>query len=301
MDKISVTVINRILENEVNSKSTAIYFFLAALSEEEKGNTGNAVIYDVNPYKIYKLMEENNIRTSHRQICFSLIELEAKGLISYPSINCDPNNQDKSTIILLDACIDFQKGDELLQSKGYVDIPQILLTNMFYRMSARAKRLFLYIYKHFLRSKEFFLNILKPETYKILCELLKVNRPQKIRDTLEEIKALLKVTCIKCAMKIETYKFEIASIIKNTLIKNISSFSVVKPAKRLLQVWKIMLWMQDHGYDWSTEEIDEIVKATALWKWRDVITVLDKYIKAKIKKSIQHIAGYLKAAREKTI
>lgn len=303
MNKISNTPINRILEKDVHGKTISVYFFLAALAEE--GQCGEAVIREINPHRIYTLMTDKHIPISYRQLCLSLQELEEKGLIEYPvtDYQCVPYQRDQSTIYLVDACVDFIKSDTYHQSKGFVSIPEIVLSNVFYRLSVRVKRMFLYVYKHFLISKDFFQNILKPDTYRELCRILKVNRPQKIRDIIEELHrlSLLKCSCLRNTMRDEVYRFTIGDIVENSKLDGDSNYSVVNPVMRKTLIKRIVHWFKGYGYQWNDFELHQIIKTMVLWKWRDICEILKAYVRARAQKGVEHIPQFLKKLRYEAI
>jgi hypothetical protein len=305
MNKVSLSYLDQAVEAKLNSKSIAVLMFMLAMSEEDT-DTCHAAIHDFNTHKLFRSMQDRNIPISYTQLVNSLEELQDASLISYAV-------SDSSILCLNDACLDFHRSDEVLKSAGYILLSEVFLTNMFYNLSAGAKRLLLYVLKHFRRNDDIksnkylnnykIFNLLNPTTYEYLCEILRVNRHQKIRDIFLELErsGLIRMSKLKDTMTSEIYKFVPSNFLYNTLIsryeKKESTFSVVHPAKKTVLFWQILLWFRDAGSSCTHEEVAEIIKSTCFWKLSKLWKVLAQYLETRQKRVIKNISSYLRSIR----
>ncbi len=305
MNKVSLSYLDQAIEAKLNSKSISVLFFMLALSEEDTA-TCHSAIYDFNPHRLFVSMQDRNIPISYTQVISSLEELKDASLISHTVSNI-------SILCLNNACVDFHRSDTVLKSAGYILLSEIFLTNMFYKLNAGAKRLLLYILKHFRRNDDIksnkylnnykILNLLNKETYKYLCRILKVNRHQKIRDIFSELarSGLIRMSNLKDTMTAEIYKFVPSNFLYNTLItkyeKKESTFSVIHPVKKMVLFWQILLWFHDAGAVCTHEEVAEIIKATSFWKLSKLWKVLAQYLETRQKRGVKNISSYLRSIR----
>lgn len=316
MYKISVTPINNALYEHLNGKTISVYMFLIFLSKEENGE---AVVRNTNSNIICKLMNAKHMNISYRQVVNSLDELYKKHLITYNqqyTITGELEN-DTNNIIIYDACIDFEtKNSEddndkrkyaLRKSKGFLYLSEIFYTNLFHRLPVTSKRLFLFVWKHLFKSKEFTINILKKENYEKLAYILRVNRPQKIRDAIEDVKKLLNISCLQNTMKVEVYRFSLNKLFSTLSMDKVSKDEKHTPSpinidnlKTLKTLgWKIYRRILEYGISLSKTELNEIITEVYNWKWKDIYSALKSFIKAKVKgKSIDNIAAYFRSIQQ---
>lgn len=278
-NKLPLHTINTLLDKHINSKALFTYIFLASVAEQIDDNEF-VYIPDINPHKLYLLMRENNISTSCKQVINSLNELQKNGLIYI--------NSNAQCIELIDAYISFKKK---VKTQPFVKIPEILLTDFFYKLCVRGKRAFLYLFANVINTKNPKLNILKDSCYKELCRILRVNRLQKIKDALESIQDLIASKVIDMRKNIETHHFEGTEKLK-VQIDSKKQMHSTEHNKKVLS--KVVHFFNQNGYQWSQEEVRDIVSATARWKKNKLEKGLNIYLEEKLKKGVNHIIPYFR-------
>jgi len=208
MKYITVKNNKKLILNHLTSKAISVYYYLLVLSDI---SGDNGVIYDFNPNKVVRLMRENGINITHNTITASIDQLIDTGLLEYGIKSFSPFETNRNIICLIDA----NECNEKNKLVKYVPINSIMLSELFYDGTVRSKRLFIHIYNTFtttsnkMNSRNLHMNILNKGTNKELRSLLKVNRDQKIRDTISETSLYFSFYCIKKTNSTETYKFKI--------------------------------------------------------------------------------------------
>lgn len=206
---INLSNYQKLIDSDVNSKAMYIYNLLLVVAEEIDND---GIIRDFNINKVVRLMKAIGVDTAtHKQVATSLKELENIGLVEYAIERKKHNggfSLDKSAMHLKKA-VEHDANNKFCR---HVRINPMMLSKAFYDLSKRAKKLFTYVYSRFnanlkKQKRDCIINILKRETNKELKSLLKVNRNQKIRDVIEEIKPYINAYIIKEARGVETYRF----------------------------------------------------------------------------------------------
>lgn len=284
-NKLPMHIIDKMLDLHINSKAIFTYIFLCSLAHVID-DYEYVYVPDINCHKLYLLMRENNINTSYRQIANSLEELKSVGLINF-AFSYEKNMQ-LSIIDLIDAYVDVKKKYED-SHRQYRSIPKILLSERFYSLGVQGKRLFLYLYNNVVFSNTPIRNILNPETYSELCNLLRLNRPQKIREAIEKVADLIDIIKLDARKKVETFMFKLKDIAKDVLD---STSEVVPLTKKVLD--RIITFFEKNDYTYDIKELKQIAAATRTWSIKKLYKGLSSYLKAKCDNRVTHIMPYFR-------
>lgn len=284
-NKLPMHIMDKILELHVNSKAISTYIFLCSLAHVID-EYEYVYVPDINANRLYLLMRQAGINTNYRQIANSLDELKNFGLISFAF---SYEKETKLSIIdLVDAYIDTKKKYDN-SNRQYRNIPQILLTERFYSLEVQGKRLFLYLYNKVVFSGTPIRNILKEETYESLCSILRVNRPQKIRDTIELIDDLIDAIHLDQRKNIDTFMFKLKEKAKAVVE---AATQIVAPSKSLIK--RIIDFFENHDYTYTIDELKQIAEATMTWSRTKLHQGLAAYVKANVETKVKHIVPYFR-------
>ncbi|MGF7431899.1 hypothetical protein PQV03_14190 [Thermoanaerobacterium thermosaccharolyticum] len=271
MNKISRQMINNLISNkEIDRNDICTYFILLHFAHEING----AIIIDrTSKYTLFLRIIRSLPYFNMASLYRSFNRLEKLGFISFR----------KNTVFLND--------DELInafykeKTKGYIVVPDFVLTESFYSKSLAAKKLTLKL-----------LSMLNGDLKKAvkldpagLQEILRKNTVQKVRNVFEEISDLFLIehNTISDIFEIKLNKDILDIKLQMRQVSNQSIFRrVCKAVKSTLNAFK---------YNYTLELLEMLVEACRTFKKKEIRNKLIKYISLDSNTEIKNLDAYFQS------
>lgn len=199
----TVTIYNqhKLVESQVNGRAIAIYYNLYPIAFE---NGDDGFIYDFNIHKLLRVLKSRGINSTHRQVNKSIKELLNAGLISFVEKNLVITEATlKEYATFRDNKLSGKEQVNKINETGeeakfvpHIYLNDILLSNDFYKLNVRAKRLLLYILNNFNKNPKDLINgkqvaninVRNRDTKKYFAKFMHLNNETKIKDTINDLK-----------------------------------------------------------------------------------------------------------------